>query len=274
MIDYRGYRRYLVSLSTRDFGDKISPKAFAVAWKIQDALECIESVSGIEADYDCLRNFIDKFFKGGMVDSDIVGDELGAYSVSINFKLKDSQYTWMYLTITLVYINMDDFNRSPGTRPFISVVCDKASIGKASIGMYDSACKNRIVGRLGCWDFYSSHAYVENLFISRFPSTLIEVSAVQATRTYRHGIRDENFPKDFIDFQSQTYVDNSKTEKVHSSESPCRNVQTFSIFLSNVRCKDTQINFYVFLFPVIWCLDGIITFQSYETYSDYSTETS
>ena len=269
MIDYRGYRRYLVSLSTRDFSDKISPKSFAVAWKIQDALEYIESVSGIEADYDCLRNFIDRFFKDGMVDSDIVGDELGAYSVSINFKLKDSQYTWMYLTITLVYINMDDFNRSPGTRPFISVVCDKASIG-----MGVSSGKNRIVGRLGCWDFYSSHAYVENLFISRFPSTLIEVSAMQATRTYRHGIRDENFPKDFIDFQSQTYVDNSKTEKVHSSESPCRNAQTFSIFLSNVRCKDTQINFYVFLFPVIWCLDGIITFQSYETYSDYSTETS
>ena len=84
MIDYHGVRRYLVSLSTRDFSDKISPKSFAVAYKIPDALEYIESVSGIEADYDCLRNFIYKFFKDGMVDSDIVGDELGGYSVSIN----------------------------------------------------------------------------------------------------------------------------------------------------------------------------------------------
>ena len=271
MIDYRGYRRYLVSLSTRDFSDKISPKAFAVAWKIQDALECIESVSGIEADYDCLRNFIDRFFKDGMVDSDIVGDQLGGYSVSINFKRRDSQYTWMYLTITLVYISMDDFNRSSGTRPFISVVCDKTS--PHGIKLPDN--KSSIMGQSEYWDFYVSHAHVENLFISRFPKHLIEASAKEASKSYSR----EDVPRDFINFPDQTHIVNEKTEKVMSAESPCRNVQTFSIFLTNTAIQSmkrdgSQINFHIFLFPVIWCLDGIITFQSYETYSDYSTETS
>jgi hypothetical protein len=264
VIDYHGVRRYLVSLSTRDFSDKISPKSFAVAHKIPDALEYIESLSGIEADYDCLREFIGKYFRDGMVNSDIVGDEPGAYSVSINFKLKDSQYTWMYLSITLVYINQDDFMRGSETRPFVSVVCDKANVWR------EVSPGNEVLGKLGYWNFYATSARVENLFISRFASTLVEVSAIEASKTYRHGIRDANFPKDFIDFPKQTYIVNEKTEKVMSSDSPCRNVQTFSVFLSNAKCHGTQINFYIFMFPVIADIDGIITFQSYETYRDYS----
>lgn len=265
MIDYHGVRRYLVSLSTRDFSDKISSKSFAVAYKLPEALEYIENLSGIEADYDCLRNFIDKFFKDGMIDSDIVGDELGAYSVSINFKRKDSRYTWMYLTITLVYINQDDFNRASGTRPFISVVCDKTS--PHGIKLPDN--KSRIMGQSEYWDFYVSHAHVENLFISRFASTLIEVSAKEASKGYRR----EDIPGDFANYTNQTYIVNEKTEKVMSSDSPCRNVQTFSIFLTNGKCHGSQINFHIFLFPVISYIDGIITFQSYETYLDYSTGT-
>lgn len=265
MIDYHGVRRYLVSLSTRDFSDKISPKSFAVAYEISDALEYIETFSGIEADYDCLRNFIGKFFKDGMVNSDIVGNELGAYSVSINFKRRDSQYTWMYLTITLVYINQDAFNRSPGTRPFISVVCDKPGTNDK----LDSK-KSNIMGQSEYWDFYVSHAHVENLSISRFASSLIEVSARESAIS----LRREDVPRDFANFPEQTYIVNEKTEKVMSCNSPCRNVQTFSIFLSNGKCHGSQINFYIFMFPVISDIDGIITFQSYETYLDYSTETS
>jgi len=265
VIDYHGVRRYLVSLSTRDFSDKISPKSFAVAHKLPEALEYIENLSGIEADYDCLRNFIDKFFKDGTVDSDIVGNELGAYSVSINFRRKDSRYTWMYLTITLVYINTDDFNRSPGTRPFISVVCDKTS--PHGIKLPDG--KSSIMGQSEYWNFYVSHTHVENLFISRFASNLIEVSAKEASKGYRR----EDIPGDFANYPDQTYVINEKTEKVMSSDSPCRNVQTFSIFLANPKCDGSQINFYIFMFPAISDIDGIITFQSYETYLDYSTGT-
>lgn len=264
MIDYHGVRRYLVSLSTRDFSDKISPKSFAVAYKIPDALEYIESLSGIEADYDCLREFIGKYFRDGTVNSDIVGDEPGAYSVSINFKLKDSQYTWMYLTITLVYINSEDFIRGPETRPFISVVCEKPSCFRTV-----QPGGNSVLGRLGYWSFYATSSHVENLSISRFASTLVEVSAIEASKRYFH----EDVPRDFINFWKETYIVNEKTEKVSSPDSPCRNVQTFSIFLSNAKCHGTQINFYIFMFPVIPDIDGIITFQSYETYRDYSAGT-
>jgi len=263
MIDYHGVRRYLVSLSTRDFSGKISPKSFAVAHKIPDALEYIESLSGIEADYDCLREFIGKYFRNGMVNSDIVGDEPGAYSVSISFKLKDSQYTWMYLTITLVYINQDEFIRGPETRPFVSVVCEKPHVWR------EVPSGNKVLGRLGYWNFYASSAHVENLFISRFASTLVEVSAIEASKRY---VR-EDVPRDFANFWNETYIVNEKTEKVSLPDSPCRNVQTFSVFLSNAKCHGTQINFYIFMFPVIPDIDGIITFQSYETYRDYSGAT-
>lgn len=265
MINYHGYRRYLVSLSTLDFSDKVSPKAFAVADKIETAIDYIEAVSGVEADYVCLHKFVDTYFHDGMVDRDIVGNELGAYSVTINFKLRDSRYTWMYLTITLVYLATEDILRAEGSKPFICVVCNKTN---TRLTIPDE--KTQIPGDGGYWDFFVTSAHVENVFVSNMSHTLHERSAIKAAEYYGIGvIATKDRETAFVNIPQETYIIKEKTEKIACTDSPCRNVQVWHFYLSNKRCEGTQIELNVFCFPVIADIDGILTFQNYETFLDH-----
>jgi hypothetical protein len=265
MINYHGHRKYLVSLSTRDFSDKISPKAFAVAPTVLDAINYIRAVSDIEADYLCLLRFVDIYFRDHMVDSDIVGNELGAYSVTVNFKRRDSRYTWMYLTITLVYLSVEDIPQPVGTKPFICVVCDKTN---SRLTTPDE--KTMILGDGGHWDFYVASARVENVFVSSRSHQLHERSAIESAKFYGVGFfAGKDREASFNDHPKETYIIKEKTEKIACVDSPCRNAQAWHFYLSNKRCEGIQIELNVFCFPVISDIEGIITFQEYQSPMDY-----